>query len=202
MLGAMEKGSRQLLEQTAAGDQAALTELLHRHLPALRVFVRLRMSRDLRAREMSSDLVQSVCVQVLRQLDDFEYRGEKPFKAWLYNAALLKIKEKQRHHRAEKRTPNREVAATVTDAGSGELLAAYGTFLTASRQAIAREELDRVDAAFDQMPDDYREVISLSRIVGLSHAEIATQMKRNEGAVRTLLYRALIRLSTIRDREG
>jgi DNA-directed RNA polymerase specialized sigma24 family protein len=42
-------------------------------------------------------------------------------------------------------------------------------------------------------------VISLARIVGLSHAEIAKEMGRSEGAVRTLLSRALARLATLLD---
>ena len=49
-----------------------------------------------------------------------------------------------------------------------------------------------MEAAFDSLPDDYREVITLARIAGLSHAEIARQMARSESAVRMLLSRALV----------
>jgi DNA-directed RNA polymerase specialized sigma24 family protein len=44
-------------------------------------------------------------------------------------------------------------------------------------------------------------VIALSRNVALSHAEIAEQIGRSEGATRTLLYRALERLSELLDAE-
>ena len=49
--------------------------------------------------------------------------------------------------------------------------------------------------AFAQLPEDYREVITLSRVVGLSHGQIASQLGKSEGAVRVLLHRALARLS-------
>jgi type IV pilus assembly protein PilW len=75
------------------------------------------------------------------------------------------------------------------------LLDCYRTFCTPSGVLQAREEVERIEAAFDALPDDYREVITLSRIVGLSHAEIAERSGRSEGATRTLLYRALGRLA-------
>ena len=68
---------------------------------------------------------------------------------------------------------------------------------TPSREAIAREQLGRVEQAFESLPDDYRRVITLSRIVGLSHAEIAEVLGRTPGAVKTLLNRAVVRLTSL-----
>jgi RNA polymerase sigma factor (sigma-70 family) len=48
-------------------------------------------------------------------------------------------------------------------------------------------------------PENYREVITLSRVVGLSHREIGEQIGKNEGAVRVLLHRALARLGRLMD---
>ena len=59
---------------------------------------------------------------------------------------------------------------------------------------IGKEELERFEAAMDQLPEDYRQVITLSHIVGMNHAEIAEEMGRNEGAARSLLHSALTRL--------
>lgn len=44
-------------------------------------------------------------------------------------------------------------------------------------------------------------MITQARLLGLSHAEIADEMGRNEGAVRVLLHRALIRLGRIMTRD-
>ena len=61
----------------------------------------------------------------------------------------------------------------------------------------AHEALERLEAAFRQLPDDYREVILLARMVGLSHAEIGRQMERTPQAVRVMLHRALARLARL-----
>ena len=62
---------------------------------------------------------------------------------------------------------------------------------------MGRERWQALEAAFDALPDDYREAITLSRVVGLGYPEIADAMDRSEGAVRNLVYRGLSRLSTL-----
>ena len=66
----------------------------------------------------------------------------------------------------------------------------------------AREEVQRVESAFDHLSEDQREVILLAHVVGLSRAEIGERMGRKEGAVRTMLSRAISRLTEILDEEG
>jgi RNA polymerase sigma-70 factor (ECF subfamily) len=168
--------------------------LLERHLPALRAFVRLRAGRTVAARESSSDLVQSVCRELLQGAGRFEYDGEAAFKSWLFTAALRKIVEKDRYYRAEKRDAARE-AGTGGDAEDASLLDGYATLITPSRDVAVREQLARVERAFEQLSDEQREVVTLARIVGLPHAEIARQLGRSEEATRQLLRRAMVRLS-------
>jgi len=187
-----------LLRQSQAGDAAAIERLVHRHLPGLRAFLRLRMDPDIRAREACPDLAQSVCREVFAHLDRFEYLGEKAFKSWLYTTALNKLRQKQRYHRAQRRDVHREAGA-ADDRTDADLLGRYASFYTPSRDAAAREELARVERAFDEMPDAYREVVTLSRIVGLSSEEIAERTSRTPAAVRGLLHRALLRLATLLD---
>jgi RNA polymerase sigma-70 factor, ECF subfamily len=133
-------------------------------------------------------------------MDRFQYRGEAGFKSWLYTTALRKIANRYKYYGAEKRDVGREVAAAPSSASAASLLDCYHTFYTPSQDAIQREELARIESAFDQIPDNYREVITLSRVVGLSRAEIAAELGTTEDAVRGLLSRALSRLSTILDR--
>jgi RNA polymerase sigma-70 factor (ECF subfamily) len=46
-------------------------------------------------------------------------------------------------------------------------------------------------AALSRLPEDYREVIVLRNLEGLSHEEVAARMGRAAGAVRMLWLRAL-----------
>ncbi|MCA8975247.1 MAG: hypothetical protein KDC98_11025, partial [Planctomycetes bacterium] len=59
---------RDLVDSASHGDPQAVEELLVRHLPRLRAFVRLRSPFALRARESCSDLVQSVCREVIAKI--------------------------------------------------------------------------------------------------------------------------------------
>ncbi len=181
-------GLRQLVVSATAGDEPALAQLLTEHLPRLRAFIRLRSNPLVRQYESCSDIVQSVCREVLQSCCHFEYRGEGPFRAWLYRTALNKILEHTRSLTQQKRDVRREQPMDST-VDYGELL---GRGPTASQLAIAGETGEKMERAFDTLSDDYREVITLSRIVGLSHAEVAAHMGRGEGAVRMLLSRALV----------
>ena len=191
----MDQTSRRLVEDAQRGDAAALEALLARHYPALRAFIRLRLNSPLRQKESSSDLAQSVCRDVLVGLHGFEYRGESSFKAWLFKSALNKIRKKEVFYRALKRDIGLEVDLQSAHADP-ELSACYAP-LSPSNAAAGREAVQRLEAAFEALPEDYREVLTLARIAGLSHAEIAAQMDRSVAASRVLLSRALARLASV-----
>lgn len=180
----------------AEGVPVAIDDLLRRHLPALRVFVRLQAGERLRHRESCSDLVNSTCRELLERLDRFEYHGEAQFRQWLCTAALNKIRERARHHDAARRDMAREEAAELP------LEELYRTLLTPSRVAIAREAVERLERAFDRLPEEHRQVILLCRVVGLPQDQVAQQMGKSVDAVRNLLHRALARVAGLADDEG
>ena len=187
----MDQPEGQLFEAAARGDSRALEALLERHMPGLRSFVRLRAGPVIRAKESQSDLVQSVCREILQHRERYQYDGEAGFRYWLYSTALRKIVDKHRYYAADKRSVGRE---RRLDTGSG-LLDSYATFCTPSREAAIAEEIARVEAAFDALPEDAREVITLHRIVGPSYREIGTRQGKTEKQARGLVARALSALA-------
>ncbi|MFG0315675.1 MAG: RNA polymerase sigma factor [Planctomycetota bacterium JB042] len=192
----MDDGFDALYRRAEAGDPEAVDALLSRFLPGLRAFVRLRSGRLVRTRESASDLAQSACREVLQNLDRFEHGGEAGFRYWLYTTALRKIQKRAEYWRAEKRAAAREVPLLPADEESDEcLLDAYRSVATPSRHAMAREELARVEAAFDALSEGDREIIVLARVCGMSHAEIGERLKKSAGAARVQLHRALGRLA-------
>jgi RNA polymerase sigma-70 factor, ECF subfamily len=186
--------SEELLRKASAGDDLAVDKLLHNHLPGLRAFVRLRMGKVIRAKESASDIVQSVCREVIQGVDRFRYGGEVGFRHWLYKTAIRKLANRQEFYSAAKRDARREVAACNSEA---DLLACYATLHSPSEAAVAGEALLRLEAAFDRLPESFRDVIVMSRIVGLSRKEVALEMGRTENAVGNLLHRALAELADI-----
>ena len=186
-----------LVRAAQRGDTMAQDALLRQHLGSLRTFVRLRSDRQLRLRESESDIVQSICREVLSDLDGFEYRDAAGFRSWLFTLALNKVREKGRFHQAERRSNRREDGSLD---GDSALRAHYASFFTPSQHAMAREVEAEFEAAFDQLSEDHREVIVQSRILSLPHREIARNTGRSEVAVRSLLSRALVALSAEMER--
>ncbi len=187
--------SRVLFEAASRGDAASLNTLIERHLPALFAYVRLNIGPKLRRREASGDLVQSICREVLADAGAFRYEGEGAFRVWLYTQALHKIRHRAEFWGAQKRDPGKEVPPPDRSGHDGGLFDAYQSFCTPSRAVMRRETIERIESAFAELPDDYREVILLSRVVGLTRTEIASRMGRTEAAIRNLLPRALAALS-------
>lgn len=176
----------QTIDRASQGDRDALASILERFLPQLRAFTRLHMG-PLAQLESSSDIVQSVCRTVLEGIDRVEYRGEAAFRKWLLVACSNRMRDKQRHWLRDKRDARR--ATPIESVGDY-----VGEMSTPSGEHIRHEDLLELEVALDRLPEDYRQVVTLSRLGGLSHSEIAAELGKSEGATRMLLHRALARL--------
>lgn len=197
-LAAVTDDSLHLAHLAAKGDQQALSQLLTRHLPSVRAFVRAHMGPQLRARESMSDIVQSVCRELLTHQERFQHPGEDGFRAWLFTTARRKIANRARDLGRDKREAAREVA-DLSETRMAALGEAYARVSTPSGMALRKEEIERLEGAIDELPDEQKEVLTLAHLVGLSRAEIGVQMGRTEEAVRALLHRAKARLAILLD---
>lgn len=177
------------IERFRAGDREALGPLLANELPALRAFVRSRLSPALRAKESAEDIVQSTCREILSHADRFQHGGEEGFRRWLFTTALRKIQHRWQHYSSQKRDVAREAG------DDGGLIAGYAGIGSPSGEAASAEEVARIEAAFDALEEGQREIISLVRILGLSSEEAGQYLGVSPGAVRTRLSRALARLA-------
>lgn len=176
--------------------QDSLRERLERHLPALHAFLRLQAGARIAAKESTTDLAQSVCHEVLRDLEAIEDQGDAAFRNLLYHRALQKIADRARYWDRDKRAPDREVRMSrLSDRDAEELIDCYGTFCSPSRNAITHEEIGRIESAFERLPEQWREVVILTRIAGFTLADTAARLDRTEGQVRGLLARGLARLA-------
>lgn len=174
-------------------------EFLAEHHSQLLAFIRLRSGSMLRSRESPADLAQSVCREILQHQDRLRSPERAGFRHWLYTTAARKISNRVEHWRAQKRDVGRVVP--LDDGGElGEMLRCYGSFYSPSAQMRTQEEMERIERAFDELPEDYRDVITLHRVAGLSIEEVAERLERSVGATRMLLFRALAQLAEILER--
>ena len=177
-----------LIASARTGDTSALSSILSLSMPLLERRLEKRVGAALKSRESVSDLAQSVCREVLQDLEHFELRGAREFRAWLFECADRKIVDRYRFYRAAKRDMEREAQPE-----SG--FEATGHNATPSRHAVIREEVEELRKALDKLPEMQRECLVLHRIVGLSYEEVGQRIDRSPSAVRGLVARALASIS-------
>ena len=161
-----------LLDAARRGDRAAAGELLQRYADWLRLLARLQIDRGLQAKLDASDVAQQALLEACQALPNFRGSTEAELIAWLRSILAGVLGDAfRRYHATQARDPAREVSLEAElDASSrrlGELLADTGPSPSA---AAARHEQGVLLAdALSRLPEDYREVIVLRNLEGLSH---------------------------------
>lgn len=161
-----------LVERARGGDRAAMEELLASVAPSIQRFG-MRMCR---ASHDADDVLQDTLLAVAQHLPDFE--GRSSFTSWVF---ALTRSACARRRRGLKNAPpvSDERMAEQPDAGPSPEARAEGS------------ELARVvDRALAGLPDDYREVILLRDVEGLSAPEAAEAIGVSVDALKSRLHRA------------
>lgn len=167
-----------------------LRDLLPRHLPELRAMVQAHMHAVLRDRESASDLVDSICTDLLAEHVPFEYRGEGAFRAWLRVVVVNKIRRRLRA------ILGRGVRVGAIDATPEPVDPA-----ASPSQAVAlQEEVGLLRQALAELPQHYRELLERAHLRGQSRTEIAAAIGATEASVANMLVRARVKLAGVLDR--
>lgn len=177
-------------------DGARMAQLMERHLPALERFLAARAGELVLARESAADLAQSACGDVLAQLADgrFELRSEPEFRQWLFEAGLLKLKDRARSLRAAKRDPGREVRP-IHPLASEDPGVEPGMSATPSRIVATAEARERLRAAVDRLPERDAEVLRRVVLNGEPREAVAESLGVDAHHFRTVLSRAMAKLA-------
>ena len=190
--------TQHLVALAKEGDEAAVNQLCSVYGERVRRIIRLRLDQRLRPKLDSVDVVQDALILALDGLKDFTYKNEGDFLRWLSKIAENRLRDIFDKFHANKRDVHKEIPfkkeGRNTDGGS---IGAAGPMRTTTPSVIAckKEALDRLEKALDELKPEYKEIIVLKRIEGLSHAEIAERLGKNTGAVRMLLARAMAALT-------
>jgi RNA polymerase sigma-70 factor (ECF subfamily) len=168
-----------LLVQAQASQAAAITQLYMRYGPLVRRYCYVRLASV----EAAEDCTQDVFINIWRSIPSFEYRGEASFISWLYTIAnhvvasylrkwrgIVQVSLTPDLHLADRRTSN--MADVICDH-------------LALREALS------------QLTREHQQVLTLKFFGGLSNLEIAHHMRRTEGAVKSLQYRAIQHLQRL-----
>lgn len=170
---------------------------LDRYRPLLALHARqLRMGRLYQARFDTSDIVQEAMVRAVGGLDRVRGQTEAELVRWLREIVGNVVIDLVRKHGAARRDPRLErTAAAVGDDPDTPLVA----FLTASEPGPStlsgrQEELLRLAAAVEQLPEAERDAVVAHYLLGQSLAETAARIGRSEKGAAGLLFRGKKRL--------
>ena len=183
-----------LLARAGLGDRAAFATLYERTSSHLLAVV-LRINRD---RAQAEDIVQEVYVNVWRAASSFDAAQSQPL-TWLTSIARnraidsLRRLQTQPRMRAAPASEGRDsedddVYDTVADESPGPLD-------LLSRAAEARS----LAACMDRLSPSQRQSVALAFFQGLSHAEVATQLRQPLGTVKSWVRRSLATLKSCLD---
>ena len=166
----------QLVERARGGDQRAFEELCLGLRERLLATIRSRLGPAARQGTDPEDVLQTSFVRALHSMQRFEWRGDGSFRRWLEAIAIHVTLDAVRHQ------GRRTVLRIDRDV--------KGDGASPSKGLRRRERLERLENSLESLSPDYRTVLRLSRMDGLSIKETAKQMGRSESAVKNLLLRA------------
>jgi len=194
----LDENTRNLVARALEQDREAIDLLFQRYRERLRSALRKLIGPKYRIMMADSeDATQDAILSALKRLQQFEYRGEGSFLAWLLKGAEYEIVRRIRAIETKKRSA--EGGMVHIDAGVVEIITSKEP--TASQAHDENELAERIRTTLQLLPDREREVIVLKRYLELSTDEICMEMGLpTEGAVRALLSRAQARLSGLLSR--
>lgn len=182
-----ETRSLELVKRIQSGERQAWSELYARYHDPLLLMVRVRLGPGLRRFLTSEDIFQSVALEALQSLKDFEYRGAGSLDAYLRTLVLNKIRDRADTFGAQKRSG----AVPLDEALVANLATCTGPAYHDS------ERFERLEKALKALPREQRELIVLRKLEGMSSKEVAERLGLGEVAARKAYSRAMARLATL-----
>jgi RNA polymerase sigma-70 factor (ECF subfamily) len=180
-----------LFDRALQGEHEALNAVV----ATLSPHIEKQLLRYPVADEDRRDLLQATLMQIVKRLGSF--RGDSSFSTWLFrvtaNEALMLMRSQRRHRARLVEGLDLEDLASLPAANDSSAMERGDV------SAANRERDDLVRTALAELPDDYRDVVSLHYNQDLGLQEIADRLSLTESAVRSRLHRARTRLRTLLD---
>jgi len=177
-----------LIASSKDGDPAALDALVRAHQGRVYGFA-MRMCRNV---EDAKDILQETFLGMIRSIREF--REESKFSTWLYRIAANACLKKRRRG-VHDPTPEQELSLDELmprpDAEGHK--PEIPDWSDDAERALLRGELtSKMEAAIDKLPKDYKIVLVLRDVEGLSAEETAQALGLSVAAVKSRLHRARV----------
>lgn len=183
-----------LLERIREGDRAAFELLFEKHRRRLAILIYYKLDSQLRRTTDVDDILQETLLRAFRGIDTFHYRTPGSFLSWLSRIAEHVLVDVARFEGRQRRDGGEKVQFRSESNPAGPEPADSHT---PSRVLAEQEEYASLLARLDGLPEQYREVILLGKVEGLSTAEIAERLGKSREATALLMHRAVARFRSI-----
>jgi RNA polymerase sigma-70 factor (ECF subfamily) len=200
MSGTAVSDPEELIHLAQAGDPRALGRLLELYRTYLALLARLHIRRRLQGKFDASDLVQETFLKAHRHFAQFRGSSEPELVAWLRQILASSLANLVRHYYGTQRRDVRlelELAAAVDESSHALGNGLFARQSSPSGQAARREQAVLLAQALDHLPPDYREVMILRHLEGLTFPEVAERMGRSVDSVKKLWARGLAQLRAL-----
>lgn len=167
-----------LVAKAKQGNHEAFAEIYDAFVTPIHRYVAFRLPPGI-----VEDIVSDIFVKAWEKLDSFQERKNIPFSSWLFRIAKHIVIDS---YRTKKEVVELDEFHIDEDRWNDPALK-----ITQDVQGILLRQ------AMNKLPNRYREVLLLSFMSGLDHAEIARTMRSREGSVRILKHRALKKLGEL-----
>lgn len=179
----------EIVIRAQAGDMEAFGLLYKLYQSKIHAFIWRRTS----SKDLADDLTQDVFVRALRNLGGLSWQG-RDIGAWLTTVARNIVADhfKSGRHRFESGVRYVTVGGSAGDEDAVDMVDVVDSDRRADPEQVAVHNAFNavLDAALAQLKPPQREVLALRFGVGLSVAETAAAMGKEEGAIKALTYRA------------
>ncbi len=179
-----------LLARTSLGDRAAFATLYERTSSHLFAVV-LRIHRD---RAQAEDILQEVYVNVWRAASSFDAAQSQPL-TWLTSIARNRAIDGLRRARTQPQLRTVGPSVEGRDAEDEDVYDTMADDAPGPLELLSRAAESRsLAACMDKLSALQRQSVALAFFQGLSHAEVAEQLKQPLGTVKSWVRRALMTL--------
>ncbi len=137
-----------------------------------------------------SDLVQQTLLEAHRKIDELSMLSEPQLFAWLHAALKHNVLDAVRHLRSAKKNVGRNIRLGDLHDSFVRLEQLFVADGDSPSQSLQRqEEISRMLAALQTLPENQRQAIILKHLRGHTLKEVAEMLNASESAVAGLLHR-------------
>jgi RNA polymerase sigma-70 factor (ECF subfamily) len=178
MMDNSEKEIEELVIKSQQGDAEAFAQIYDVFVTPIYRYIFYKVKK-----EDVEDLVETLFLKAWENIGKYKKQKKTSFKSWIFRIAHNLVVD---HYRLTREHASLDPRISDTKRESDPV-----------QQAKLKLDNERLKAAIDKLKPNYQQIVLLKFINELSNEEIAKVLKKSEGSVRILQFRALKALKVV-----